>query len=80
SATREMNAPYLTVMLDGRYTDSSLAEAGAAAPKFTARDLEIIASPVDFVGLNVYTPGHYVLASEAEPGWAVVPMPASYPR
>jgi beta-glucosidase len=79
-ATREMNAPYLTVMMEGRYTDAYLAKAGGDAPKFTARDLEIIASPVDFVGLNVYTPGHYVLASEAAPGWAVVPFPASYPR
>ena len=80
AATREMNAPYLTVMLEGRYTDAYLAAAGADAPKFTARDLEIIASPVDFVGLNVYAPGHYVLASEAAPGWTVVPFPASYPH
>ena len=80
AATREMNAPYLTVMMEGRYTDAYLAEAGADAPKFTARDLEIIASPVDFVGLNIYGPGHYVLASEAAPGWSVVPFPASYPH
>ena len=69
-ATREVNAPYLTVMLEGRYTDAYLAEAGADAPKFTPQDLEIIASPVDFVGLNVYSPGLYVLASEAAPGYA----------
>ena len=56
-ATREVNAPYLTVMLEGRYTDAYLADAGADAPKFTPQDLEIIASPVDFVGLNVYSPG-----------------------
>ena len=35
-ATRELNAPYLTVMLEGRYTDAYLAAAGADAPKFTA--------------------------------------------
>jgi len=79
-ATREANAPYLTVMLEGRYTDAYLAEAGADAPKFTPRDLETIASPVDFVGLNVYSPGLYVLASEAAPGYAAVEMPSSYPR
>ena len=28
-ATRELNAPYLTVMLEGRYTDAYLAKAGA---------------------------------------------------
>src|SRR5258706_133804 len=79
-ATREMNAPYLTVMLEGRYTDAYLAEAGANAPKFTPRDLEIIASPVDFVGLNVYSPGLHVLASEAARGYAAVKIPSSYPR
>jgi beta-glucosidase len=79
-ATREVNAPYLTVMLEGRYTDAYLAHAGADAPKFTAQDLEIIASPVDFVGLNVYSPGLYVLASEAAPGYATVKIPSSYPR
>ena len=79
-ATREMNAPYLTVMLEGRYTDAYLAGAGADAPKFTPQDLEIIASPVDFVGLNVYSPGLYVLASEAAPGYSSVEIPSSYPR
>jgi len=79
-ATREVNAPYLTVMLEGRYTDAYLAKAGADAPKFTASDLEIIASPVDFVGLNVYSPGLHVLASEAAPGYATVKIPSSYPR
>jgi beta-glucosidase len=79
-ATREVNAPYLTAMLEGRYTDAYLAKAGADAPKFTPQDLEIIASPVDFVGLNVYSPGLYVLASEAAPGYATVKIPASHPR
>lgn len=79
-ATREANAPYLTVMLEGRYTDAYLAHAGVDAPKFTPQDLEIIASPVDFVGLNVYSPGLYVVASEAAPGYAAVKTPTSYPR
>ena len=79
-ATREVNAPYLTVILEGRYTDAYLATAGADAPKFTPQDLEIIASPVDFVGLNVYSPSLYVLASEAAPGYATVKIPPSYPR
>ena len=79
-ATRELNAPYLTVMLEGRYTDAYLAASGASAPTFTARDLEIIASPVDFVGLNVYTPSQYVVASEAKPGWSVLPFQPSHPH
>ena len=35
--TRELNAAYLTVILEGRYTDAYLADAGANAPKFTPR-------------------------------------------
>ena len=79
-ATRELNAAYLTVMMEGRYTDAYLAGLGADAPKFDARDLAIIASPVDFVGLNVYAPGPYVLSSEASPGYQVLKLPKSYPH
>ena len=79
-ATRDMNAPYLTVMMEGRYTDAWLAEQGADAPRFTPEELAAIASPVDFVGLNIYTPGAFVQAADTAPGYAVLPMPASYPR
>src|SRR6185437_16551978 len=34
-ATRELNAGYLTAILEGKYTDGFLAYAGANAPKFT---------------------------------------------
>lgn len=79
-ATRELNAPYLTVMMEGRYTDAYLAKAGRDAPRFTAEDLKTISSKVDFVGLNVYTPSQYVLASEAAPGFTEVPFPTSHPH
>lgn len=79
-ATRELNAPYLTVMLEGRYTDAYLANAGADAPRFTPQDLKTISSRVDFVGLNVYAPSQYVLASEASPGFIEVPLQASHPH
>jgi beta-glucosidase len=79
-ATRELNAAYLTVMMEGRYTDRYLERTGADAPKYTPRDLEIISTPVDFVGLNVYSPTLYVLANDAKPGWSPVRLPASHPR
>jgi beta-glucosidase len=79
-ATRELNAPYLTVMLEGRYTDAYLANAGADAPRFTPQDLKTISSKVDFVGLNVYAPSQYVLASEAAPGFVEVPLQESHPH
>jgi beta-glucosidase len=78
-ATRELNAAYLTVVMEGRYTDAYLNAAGADAPKFTAEDLRAISSPLDFVGINVYTPV-YVLPASAAPGFAVVPLAKSHPR
>jgi beta-glucosidase len=79
-ATRELNAGYLTAILEGKYTDTFLAKAGNDAPKHTAEDLRIISSPIDFVGLNVYTPDHYVVAADNERGFTLVPFPASFPH
>ena len=79
-ATRELNAGYLTVMLEGKYTEAFLAKAGNDAPKYAAEDLRIISSPVDFIGLNVYTPDHYVVAADTERGFALAQFPASFPH
>ncbi len=79
-ATRELNAGYLTVMLEGKYTDGFLAYAGKNAPKYTAEDLSVISSPIDFVGLNVYIPNHYVVAGDNPNGFDLVPFPATFPH
>ena len=79
-AMRELNAGYLTVMLEGKYTDAFLARAGKDAPKHTVDDLRIISSPIDFVGLNIYTPDHYVIAADNERGFTLAPFPASFPH
>jgi beta-glucosidase len=78
-AMRELNAAYLTVILEGRYTDAYLSDAGADAPKFTPEELRTIASPLDFVGLNVYMP-IYVRAAETPSGFEVLPFSKSHPR
>jgi len=78
-ATRELNAPYMTVIQEGKYTEAYLAAAGADAPKFTPEDLKTISSPLDFVGINIYTPTH-VRADSSPIGFAVVPNPQSYPH
>jgi beta-glucosidase len=80
AATRELNAPYLTVMLEGKYTDDYLKTAGADAPTFTDEDLKIIGAPLDFVGINVYRPQSYVLASNKAPGWRAVPYAKGHPK
>jgi beta-glucosidase len=79
-ATRELNAGFLNVILEGNYTDAFLAYAGADAPKFTADELTIISSPNDFVGLNIYAPQYYVVASDRAPGFTVLPFPPSFPH
>lgn len=80
TATREMNAGYLTAMLEGKYTDGYLKSCGKDAPKFTDDDMKLIGSPVDFVGINVYRPSVYVLASDKAPGWREIPLNASHPK
>jgi beta-glucosidase len=79
-ATRELNAGFLGVVLEGRYTDGFLEYAGKDAPKFTDDELKIIGSKNDFVGLNIYAPQFYIAASDQKPGWAVLPFPASFPH
>ena len=78
-ATRQVNAQYMTVIQDGKYTDLYLSAAGADAPKFTPDDLKVISSPLDFVGINIYTP-IYVRADSSPAGFAVVPHPKSFPH
>ena len=78
-ATRELNAPYLTAIMEGRYRESFLAAAGADAPKIAADDMNLIATPVDFVGINVYLPASYISASDAAPDFVSVPFPAKHP-
>jgi len=78
-AMREENAMFMTVIQEGKYTDAYLKRLGAAAPKFTAEDLKSISAPLDFVGLNIYTP-MYVRATDSEKGYEVVRSPESYPH
>ncbi len=78
-AMREENAMFLTVLEEGRYTDLYLKRLGAAAPRFTPEEMKIIASPMDFVGINIYQPT-YVRADSSEAGYTIVPSPASYPH
>jgi beta-glucosidase len=78
--TREANARYLTAILEGRYTDAYLSGAGADAPKFSADDMSVIGSPLDFVGTNIYFP-RYVRAIDDPPGYeGPLPFSTSHPR
>src|SRR5207302_382405 len=78
-AMRETNAGYLTAIMEGKYTDTYLHHAAADAPKFSDADMKAISSPIDFVGLNVYTPA-YVRADDSHSGFAMVHPPTSFPH
>jgi len=78
-ATREENAPFLTTLLEGAYPDSYLQRERANAPHVEPGDMKAIGSPLDFVGLNVYTPT-YVRADDSARGYAIESYPASYPK
>jgi glycosyl hydrolase family 1 len=80
TVTRELNADFTTVILEGRYTDDYLTRNGADAPKFTDGELTTIAAPLDFVGINSYRPNTYVTPSEEPPGWRSIPINASHPK
>jgi beta-glucosidase len=79
-ATRELNAGILNVILQGKYTEGFLAFAGKDAPKFTADELTAIGSPIDFLGLNIYAPQFYIVASDRAPHFTVLPFPSSFPH
>ena len=79
-ATRELNAGILNVILTGKYTDGYLNYAGKDAPKFTADELKVIGSPIDYLGLNIYAPQFYIVASDQKPNWKVLPFPSSFPH
>jgi beta-glucosidase len=79
-ATRELNASILGVILEGKYTEHYLEYAGKDAPKFTADELKIIGSKIDFVGLNIYAPQFYIIPKDKKPGFDVAPFPASFPH
>ena len=78
-ALREENAAYLTVIMEGKYTDAYLKKLGADAPKFTPEEMKIISGPIDFLGLNIYRP-EFVRAADNALGYAMVPDPSSYPH
>ena len=78
-ATREMNAMFLTAIMEGRYIDAYLRQEGANAPKVQAGDMAAIGSPLDFVALNIYAP-EWVRADDGPSGYAVIPHIASSPR
>jgi beta-glucosidase len=61
---------YLDAVLLGRYPELD----GEPVIACDANDLEIIATPIDFLGANWYCPGRIVTADRVEPGTSENPL------
>ena len=79
-AMREMAGMYLTPILEGAYHPAYLAAQGADAPTFTDDEMRTIATPLDFVGLNLYTPTYVRPDASVSRGWSAIPHDETYPR
>ncbi len=79
-AMRRQNAPFLTAVMEGAYMPAYLESCGKAAPVFTEADMKTIGAPLDFLGINAYSP-QIVRADASTPaGFSVVPFADSHPR
>lgn len=77
-AFREENAHYITAVMEGKYLDRYLKEQGSDAPVFTEEEMKIIGTPMDFLGMNMYTPTLVRHADNAN-GYEIVPFSESHP-
>ena len=78
-ALREVNADRLTVILEGKYLESWLEEVGDDAPEYTDDEMKLIGAPLDFLGINVYTPAYYRANENSEKGYSAIRWPEKYP-
>jgi beta-glucosidase len=77
-AFRQSNAPFLTAVMEGRYTPEYLEQEGSNAPEFTEDEMKIIGEHLDFLGVNAYFP-NYVRAKDNKQGYEIISVPRSYP-
>ncbi|MGO4257373.1 GH1 family beta-glucosidase [Marmoricola sp. RAF53] len=80
NALRDLNAGYLTVMMEGRYPDAFLEREGAAAPVHTDDELAVIGAPMDFLGVNIYRAAAYVRAAEDPDGYESAAFAGTHPH
>jgi beta-glucosidase len=79
-ALRDATGQYLVPILEGHYHPHYLEKEGENAPQFTDADLRVMATSLDFVGLNLYAP-HYIRHDPSAPrGWSTITLDEAYPR
>ena len=70
-AFREVNAHFLTAVMEGKYLDCYLEKEGADAPVFTDDDMKIIGQKLDWLGLNIYFGKRICPAPERKEGYRI---------
>lgn len=80
AALRELTGMYLMPIMEGAYHPAYLQSQGDDAPRFTEEEMRVIATPLDFVGLNLYAPTYIRPAPGSPGGWAQLPCDEAYPR
>ncbi|MGD9212364.1 MAG: family 1 glycosylhydrolase, partial [Desulfobacteraceae bacterium] len=73
-AFRKENLQILFPRFDGKYDPRFLEHGGSNAPEFTDEEMKIIASPMDFIGVNYYHCAAVRAADNAD-GYQVIPYP-----
>ena len=80
AAFREMTGMFLTPIFEGRYHPAYIEDASADAPIFTDEQMRVISTPLDFLGLNLYTPLVVVADPSAPRGWRWIEHHDDHPR
>jgi beta-glucosidase len=76
-----MNAWWFDPIFTGSYPADQWKEKGSDVPDITDEEMAVIAQPLDYMGLNIYS-GQLVEADETpgSPGYRVVPYPDAHPE
>lgn len=78
-AFRSENLQILFPRFEGGYDPVFLGDQGADAPDFTDAQMQTIAQPMDFLGLNFYRAA-LVRHVDNDKGYEIIPPPADMPR
>jgi len=73
------DAWWLEPIFKGKYPENMWKEKGNNVPEITGEDMKIISTPMDFLGLNIYT-GHIFEAFNGPKGYREIPYPDNHPK
>jgi beta-glucosidase len=71
---------WMLPMTQGRYPEGAWKRLGQAVPEPRPGDLEAICQPMDYIGLNYYSPARLTADPNDPLGWKVVPRSPQAPR